>query len=94
MPDTIPHRVLDQARRRPASPAYFEKRDGVWRPTTWREYADQIRTVARALMALGLPVGGKVAMLGFNRPEWVLFQHGAMMAGGVGAGIYTTCSAD
>ena len=94
MSDTIPHRVLDQGRRRPASPAYFEKRDGVWRPTSWREYADEIRTVARALIALGLPVGGKVAMLGFNRAEWVLFQHGAMMAGGAGAGIYTTCSPD
>ncbi len=94
MPDTIPHRVLAQGQRRPASPAYFEKRSGVWRPTTWREFVDQIRAVARAMMALGLPVGGKVAMLGFNRPEWVLFQHGAMMAGGVGAGIYTTCSAD
>ena len=86
--------MLEQARRRPAAPAYFEKRAGVWRPTSWREYAAQIRTVARAMMALGLPAGGTVAMLGFNRPEWVLFQHGAMMAGGVGAGIYTTCSAD
>ncbi|HVV88750.1 MAG TPA: long-chain fatty acid--CoA ligase [Kofleriaceae bacterium] len=94
MSDTIPHRVLAQARRRPASPAYFERRGGVWRPTTWRDYAEQIRTVARAMIALGLPAGGKVAMLGFNRPEWVLFQHAAMMAGGVGAGIYTTCSPD
>jgi long-chain acyl-CoA synthetase len=92
--DTIPHRVLEQGRRRPAAAAYFEKRGGVWRPTSWREYVDQIRAVARAMMALGLPAGGTVAMLGFNRPEWVLFQHGAMMAGGVGAGIYTTCSAD
>ena len=94
MSDTIPHRVLAQGRRSPANPAYFEKRDGVWRPTTWREYVDQIRTVGRAMMALGLPPGGKVAMLGFNRSEWVLFQHGAMMAGGAGAGIYTTCSSD
>ena len=94
MADTIPHRVLEQGRRRPATPAYFEKREGVWRPTTWREYVDQIRTVARAMMSLGLAPGAKVAMLGFNRPEWVLFQHGAMMAGGVGAGIYTTCSPD
>jgi long-chain acyl-CoA synthetase len=92
--DTIPQRVLEQGRRRPAVPAYFEKRDGVWRPTSWREYAEQIRTVGRAMIALGLPAGGTVAMLGFNRPEWVLFQHGAMMAGGVGAGIYTTCSAE
>ena len=92
--DTIPRRILDQARRRPASHAYFAKQAGVWRPTTWRHYVDEIRTAARALIALGLPRGGKVAILGFNRPEWVIFDHAAMMAGGVPAGIYTTCSAE
>src|SRR5207253_1826644 len=38
--------------------------------------------------------GGKVALLGFNRPEWVILDHAAMMAGGAAAGIYTTCSAE
>ncbi|MGN6110928.1 MAG: AMP-dependent synthetase/ligase, partial [Kofleriaceae bacterium] len=37
---------------------------------------------------------GKVAILGFNRPEWVILDHAAMMAGGAAAGIYTTCSPD
>jgi long-chain acyl-CoA synthetase len=92
--DTIPHRVLRTASERPSTVAYMAKVDGRWQPTTWRTYADQIRTVARALITLGLPAGGKVAILGFNRPEWVIFDHAAMMAGGVPAGIYTTCSAD
>jgi long-chain acyl-CoA synthetase len=92
--DTIPRLVLEQARRRPASPAYFAKHAGVWRPTSWRTYADEIRTAARALIALGYPRGGKAAILGFNRPEWVIFDHAAMMAGGAAAGIYTTCSAE
>lgn len=66
----------------------------MWRPTTWRQYVDEIRTAARALIGLGFPRGGKVAILGFNRPEWVVFDHAGMMAGGVPAGIYTTCSAE
>ena len=66
----------------------------MWRPTTWRQYVDEIRRAARALISLGFPRGGKVAILGFNRPEWVVFDHAAMMAGGVPAGIYTTCSAE
>ena len=92
--DTIPHRLL---RRRPSgrrrSPIR-QRSNGRWQPTTWRTYVDQVRTAARALIALGLPRGGKVAILGFNRPEWVIFDHAAMMAGGAPAGIYTTCSAD
>ncbi|MBK7194607.1 MAG: long-chain fatty acid--CoA ligase [Myxococcales bacterium] len=92
--DTIVHRLLSQRERRPSAPAYFVKHHGVWRPTSWRDYVVEIRTAARALMALGLPAGGTVAMLGFNRPEWVIFDHAAMMAGGAAAGIYTTCSAE
>jgi long-chain acyl-CoA synthetase len=96
--DTIPHRLLRQATERPSSIAYQAvdqtSGSGRWQPTTWRTYADQCRTAARALMALGLPRGGKVCVLGFNRPEWVIVDHAAMMAGGAPVGIYTTCSAD
>ncbi|MBA3541970.1 MAG: AMP-binding protein, partial [Deltaproteobacteria bacterium] len=92
--DTIPHRLLRQAVDRPSSIAYATKVDGAWQPTTWRVYVDQVRTAARAMIALGVPRGGKVAILGFNRPEWAIFDHAAMMVGGVPAGIYTTCSAD
>jgi long-chain acyl-CoA synthetase len=92
--DTIPHRVLRQAVEKPSTIAYQAKVNGRWQPTTWKTYVEQIRSAARAMIALGLPRGGKVTILGFNRPEWVIFDHAAMMAGGVPAGIYTTCSAE
>ena len=94
MKDSIPRRVLRQAAERPSTIAYQARSDGRWVPTTWKTFADQIRTAARAMIALGLPRGGKVCVLGFNRPEWVIFDHAAMMAGGCPAGIYTTCSPD
>src|SRR5687767_15326285 len=92
--DTIPHRLLKQAELRPTSVAYQAKVNGRWQPTTWRAFVDQVRLAARALIALGFPKGGKVSILGFNRPEWVILDHAAMMAGGSPAGIYTTCSPD
>jgi len=94
MADTIPHRLLRQAAASPSKIAYQAKIDGRWQPTTWQTYAAQVRTAARALIALGFSPGGKVAILGFNRPEWVILDHAAMMAGGAAAGIYTTCSPD
>src|SRR5690349_5471128 len=93
-PDTIPHRLLQTAATKPSTIAYQAKIDGRWQPTTFKTYADQVRTAARALIALGFPAGGKVTILGFNRPEWVILDHAAMMAGGAAAGIYTTCSPD
>jgi long-chain acyl-CoA synthetase len=92
--DSIPSRVIRQAAQRPAQIAYQAKQEGRWHATTWKQYAEQIRTVARALVALGMPRHGTVAILGFNRPEWVIFDHAAMLAGGAPAGIYTTCSPD
>ena len=92
--DTIPRRLLDQAARRPSAIAYQAKRGGSWQPTTWHTFAGEVRTAARALISLGFPPGGTVAILGFNRPEWVILAQAAMMAGGAAAGIYTTCSPD
>ena len=90
--DTIPLRLMNQAKIRPNDPAYFVKQAGFWRGTSWSEYAAEVRTAAKAMIALGLEKGQNVAILGFNRPEWVIFDVAAMAAGGAGAGIYTTCS--
>ena len=87
--DSIIDRLQQHRRVRPAAPAYFEKIGQAWAPTTWEEFVQQVRTAARAMMALGVEPGNVVCMLGFNRPEWVTGQLAAMMIGGVGAGIYT-----
>lgn len=90
--DNIIERFSQHRRIRPAAPAYYEKIGSAWVPTSWEEYTLQVRTAARALMSLGIEPGNVVCMLGFNRPEWVIGQLAAMMAGAVGAGIYTTNS--
>jgi long-chain acyl-CoA synthetase len=91
-PDTIIHCFQKHRRVRPAAPGYYEKIGMAWVPTSWEEYVQQVQQAARAMMALGLEPGDVVCMLGFNRPEWVIGQLAAMMAGGVGAGIYATNS--
>ncbi|CUS01994.2 Long-chain fatty acid--CoA ligase [Candidatus Promineifilum breve] len=90
--DSIIDRFQQHRRIRPAAPAYFEKIGSAWVPTTWEAYTAQVRTAAKAMIALGVAPGQIVCMLGFNRPEWAIGQLAAMMIGGVGAGIYTTNS--
>ena len=93
--DTIPRKVLSNGEKLGAAPAYHTKQaDGTWRQVSWRQYADEVRQAAKALIALGLEPGQPVAVLGFNRPEWVIFDVAAMAAGGAPAGIYTTSSPD
>ncbi|MGE0326124.1 MAG: long-chain fatty acid--CoA ligase [Polyangiaceae bacterium] len=92
MTDTIVARLFEQAKKRGAAPAYFAKEQGSWKKTSYADYAEQVKTAGKALMALGLGKDSKVSILGFNRPEWVIFDLAAMAIGGAPAGIYTTCS--
>src|SRR5688572_21182326 len=90
--DTIPARLQQRAKDRPDKPAYVVKRGGTWVPTNFRTYAAEVKTAAKAMIKLGLAPGGTVSILGFNRPEWAIFDLACMSAGGAPAGIYTTCS--
>jgi len=89
---TIPAQLFETAKREGSRPAYHVKRDGSWRPTSWSTYADEIKAAGKSLIALGFEPGGTAAILGFNRPEWVIMDVAAMAVGGAAAGVYTTCS--
>ncbi|MGD8826882.1 MAG: long-chain fatty acid--CoA ligase, partial [Myxococcales bacterium] len=90
--DTIPHRLLQRAKRSPNDPAYYVKEGGNWKPTSWWKYSEEVTQAGRALIALGFEPGQTACILGFNRPEWTIMDVAAMGAGGAPAGIYTTCS--
>ena len=61
-----------------------------WSIHTWREYYDLTITFAKSLLALDFPVHGAINIIGFNSPEWLIANCGAIAAGGVAVGIYTS----
>src|SRR5262249_17271619 len=90
---TMVHEVLRETVKRYGDrPALRVKRGGAWRTTTWNDYQRQARRAGRALVGLGTRPGQGVAIIGYNSPEWVFADVGAIFAGGVPAGIYTTSS--
>jgi long-chain acyl-CoA synthetase len=90
---STPARFVQTALRHAELPGYFVREAEGWKATSWGDYADQVDTAARALLALGVNPGDAVCVLGFNRPEWVIMDMAAMMVGAVPAGIYWTSSA-
>ncbi len=92
--DTIPARLFRNAAFMPGRPGYHEKVAGSYHSVDWQGYAAGVRQAGRALVALGFSPGQHAAILGFNRPEWVITYLAAMAAGGAAAGIYITSSAD
>jgi long-chain acyl-CoA synthetase len=91
--DTIPLRLIEQAKKRGDAPALYEKKGGLWHAFSWHEYGDLVRRASKSLLALGYEPGSTVSILGFNCLEWVVLDLACMSVGGAPAGIYTTCSA-
>lgn len=90
--DTIPFKVLRNGDFHGDDPAYYEKAGADWKATTWRTYADEVSSAAKAMIALGVEPGQIVTILGFNQPSWVITDVAAMAVGGAPAGIYATNS--
>lgn len=63
-----------------------------WVPVTWKEFMDQIRAVARGLIALGIQPGDNVALMSHTSYEWTLFDLAIQFAGGCAIPIYETSS--
>lgn len=78
------------AEARGDSVALREKHLGVWRPITWRGFADQVRSIGLGLAAKGVDVGDRVCILSVNNPAWVMADLGIIGAGAVSVGIYPT----
>ncbi|MEE2033448.1 AMP-dependent synthetase/ligase [Rhodococcus chondri] len=68
--------------------------DGRWVPVTAREFAAEVRAVAKGLIASGIELGDRVAILSSTRYEWVLLDYAIWTAGGATVAIYETSSAD
>lgn len=92
MKKTIMEVMKDTAEKHRNKVALNMKNNGQWQAMTWGEYYDQVRTAARAFIALGLEQGKAVSILGNNCPQWFISNMGAIFAGAVPGGIYTTNS--
>ena len=71
---------------------YYAKENGEWKGSSFGSYYQESLRFAKALLSLDFNTESKISILAFNRPEWVVADVGTMLAGGVPAGIYQTCS--
>jgi long-chain acyl-CoA synthetase len=92
-PPATPRNLIATAKRLGDASAYFVRAGDGWQSRSWRQFLEEVRTAACALVALGVQPGERICILGGNRPQWLIMDHAAMMIGAVGAGIYWTSAA-
>ncbi|MGC0363046.1 long-chain acyl-CoA synthetase [Rhodococcus sp. 27YEA15] len=67
---------------------------GNWVDVTAAEFAAQVRAVAKGLIASGIELGERIAILSSTRYEWVVLDYAIWTAGGCTVAIYETSAPD
>lgn len=65
-----------------------------WQPVTAREVEAEVRATAKGLVAAGINVGDRVAIMARTRYEWTILDFAIWYAGGCVVPIYETSSAE
>ncbi len=81
---------FDIAGRHGDRPFLWAKRDGAYRPWTWRRVADDVRALSAGLVELGVEAGDRVVLVAENGPKWAIADLAVMAAGAVTVPAYTT----
>nr|WP_320190477.1 long-chain fatty acid--CoA ligase [uncultured Desulfobacter sp.] len=81
--------LCDTVQKYPEQPAYrwFEENNEE-KSVTWQQYNDQVKDVAKSLIALGLKKDDKFNIISYSSYPWVLTDMAGMSIGAVTVGIY------
>ena len=88
MKGTLPGLLARRAGDHPDQVALREKEFGIWQETTWAGFLGRVRAFALGLVELGVEKGDRIAIIGDNRPEWVIAELGAQVIGALPLGLY------
>lgn len=66
--------------------------DGQWTDVTAQQFLDEVRAVAKGLVAAGVEPGDRVALMSKTRYEWTLVDYATWFAGAVAVPVYETSS--
>jgi long-chain acyl-CoA synthetase len=103
---TVPPLVIPQAegnlsdlpvrngRNLPHAVAFSKPSSGTWVDITNAEFLADVRALAKGLMATGVGLGDRVAIMSRTRYEWTLADFAVWTAGAVSVPIYETSSAE
>jgi long-chain acyl-CoA synthetase len=86
--------VVANARDAGETAVFSRRTDDGWVDVTAAQFHDEVRAVAKGLVAAGIEAGDCVALLSKTRYEWTLFDYAIWFAGAVTVPIYETSSAE
>ncbi len=86
--------LLESERVAAGQPAISLPAGDGWKDMTYKQFADEVRAVAKGIAASGVDVGDRVGIMSRTRYEWTLADYALWYAGAVPVPIYETSSAE
>ena len=86
--------VALNARQVPDKVVFATRSGAGWQDVTAARFADDVNRLAKGLIAAGIDVGDRVAIMSRTRYEWTLADYAIWTAGAVTVPIYETSSPD
>lgn len=88
----VTDQIEDLFARNPQFPSVSIQTDDEWSAITAAQFREQVRNVAKGLIAEGLNAGDRIAILSRTRYEWTVADYAIWYAGCVTVPIYETSS--
>lgn len=88
----VTDQIEELVARNPSFPSVSIQSNDAWTTITAAEFRDQVRSVAKGLIADGLQPGDRIAILSRTRYEWTVADYAIWYAGCVTVPIYETSS--
>ncbi|MEW9670998.1 AMP-binding protein [Ammoniphilus sp. 3BR4] len=85
---TLPQLLRDKRNEMATRVALREKDLGIWNEYTWEAFYQLVKHFGLGIRALGFRRKEALAIIGDNRPQWVISELSAQSVGGVSVGIY------
>jgi len=73
-------------------PMVMEGKSGEYKPVSWNSMAEEAMEIASGLLSLGVAKGDRVAIMAYNRPQWLVADMAIMSVGAITIPIYHTSS--
>jgi long-chain acyl-CoA synthetase len=92
---TLTDVVFEHARKTPDAAVIRRREDeNLWADVSALQFADDVRALARGLIAAGVEPGDRVGLMSRTSYEWTLIDYAIWTAGAVTVPVYETSSAE
>ncbi len=86
--------AVENAEKHPSRIALSVPRGDAWVGVTSQEFLDQVRAVAKGIIANGVDAGERIGVMSRTRYEWTVVDYAIWYAGCVSVPVYETSSAE